>query len=181
MDAKLVQQALNEFGTYVVERARGNLKTGGKYGTHNTTGALSKSLNFKTKVSKNSMAFDFYADEHWKYLDYGVQGKISGSKAPNSPFKYGSGTGKKGGLTRAIDSWVVRKGLSGTRNEKGQFTSRKSLVMTIVRSIYLKGTPETKFFRSAFDIEYKKFDEIILEKYGLDLETFLKFTLKDIK
>jgi hypothetical protein len=51
----------------------------------------------------------------------------------------------------------------------------------ISRSIYLKGTPETKFFREAFETTYKSLDENIVEKYGLDLETFLKFSLKEIK
>lgn len=174
MDVKLVQQALNEFGTYVIERAKDNLKIGGKYGTHNTTGALSKSLNFKTKVSKNSMAFDFYAEDYWKELDFGTKGSKSSNKAPNSPYKAHAERAK-------IDKWVVKKGLQGVRNPDGRFTARKMMVASITKSINETGTLETKFFRSAFDLEYKKFDEIILEKYGLDLESFLKFTLKDIK
>ena len=174
MDAKLVQQALNEFGTYVIERAKDNLKKGGKYGTHNTSGALSKSLNFKTKVSKNSMAFDFYAEDYWKELDYGTKGSKKSTKAPNSPYRAHAERAK-------IDKWVVKKGLQGVRNPDGRFTARKMMVASITKSINETGTPETKFFRSAFDLEYKKFDDTIAEKYGLDLEEFLKFTLKDIK
>ena len=52
MEIKEVQKALNEFGTMVIEQARQNLKTGGRYGTHNASGNLSRSLNFKTNVSK---------------------------------------------------------------------------------------------------------------------------------
>jgi len=39
----------------------------------------------------------------------------------------------------------------------------------ISRSIYMKGTPETKFFRSAFELEYQNFDQVIAEyvdKFG---------------
>lgn len=176
-----VQQALNEFGQLVIERAKSNLKKGGKYGTHNTSNKLTDSLRFETKESARSIEFDFYAESYWKFLDYGVKGKISSAKAPNSPYKYGSGTGEKGGLRRAIDSWVVRKGLAGTRGADGRFTTRKEMVTMISRSIYLKGTNETKFFRNAFETSYKSLDENIVEKYGLDLETFLKFTLKEIK
>lgn len=176
-----VQAALEEFGQLVIDRAKSNLKKGGKYGTHNTSNKLTNSLSFKIKESPRSIAFDFYAEDYWKFLDYGVKGKISSAKAPNSPYKFGSGTGKKGGLRTAIDSWVVRKGLAGTRDKQGRFMSRKQMVSMISRSIYLKGTPETKFFREAFDVNYKSLDENIVEKYGLDLESFLKFSLKEIK
>ena len=176
-----VQAALNEFGKLVIDRAKSNLKKGGKYGSHNTSNKLTNSLRFETKEMPRSIAFDFYAESYWKFLDYGVKGKISSAKAPNSPYKFGSGKGEKGGLRRAIDSWVVRKGLAGTRGKDGRFTTRKQMVSMISRSIYLKGTPETKFFREAFDTSYKSLDENIVEKYGLDVETFLKFTLKEIK
>ena len=176
-----VQAALEEFGQLVIDRAKSNLKKGGKYGTHNTSNKLTNSLSFKIKESPRSIAFDFYAEDYWKFLDYGVKGKISSAKAPNSPDKFGSGTGKKGGLRTAIDSWVVRKGLAGTRDKQGRFMSRKQMVSMISRSIYLKGTNETKFFREAFEINYKSLDENIVEKYGLDLESFLKFSLKEIK
>ena len=176
-----VNKALTEFGKHVIERAKANLKKGGKYGTHNTSNSLSNSLSFQLKTSDRSIAFDFYAEEHWKFLDYGVKGKISSAKAPNSPFKFGTGTGKKGGLRGAIDKWVVRKGLAGTRGKDGKFLSRKQMVSMISRSIYLKGTSETKFFRNAFEKSFETLDDTLVEKYGLDLETFLKFTLKEIK
>ena len=50
MELKKVQEALNAFGASVVERAKQNLKIGGKYGTHNASGKLSNSLNYKIKV-----------------------------------------------------------------------------------------------------------------------------------
>jgi hypothetical protein len=176
-----VQRTLEEFGQSVIDRAKSNLKKGGKYGSHNTSNKLTNSLAFKLKESKRSIAFDFYAEDYWKFLDYGVKGKVSSSKAPQSPYKFGSGTGKKGGLRASIDKWVVRKGLAGTRDKQGRFMTRKQMVSMISRSIYLKGTPETKFFREAFETEYQSLDENIVEKYGLDLESFLKFSLKEIK
>jgi hypothetical protein len=174
MDVNITQQALNEFGEFVIKRAQDNLKTGGKYGTHNASGTLSRSLNFKTKVNKNSLAFDFYAEDYWKELDFGTKGSKSSNKAPNSPYKAHAERSK-------IDKWVVRKGLQGVRNPNGKFTARKIMVASITKSINETGTPETKFFRSAFELEYQKFDQTIAEKYGLDVENFLKFSLKDIK
>lgn len=174
MELKKVQEALNAFGASVVERAKQNLKIGGKYGTHNASGKLSNSLNYKSKVNPNSIEFDFYAEDYWKELDFGTKGSESSTKAPNSPYKAYA-------RTSDIDRWVVKKGLQGTRGPGGKFTNRKMMVASITKSINRTGTPETKFFRSAFDQEYKDFNDNIADKYGLDLEEFLKFTLKDIK
>jgi hypothetical protein len=174
MEIKNVQQALNEFGQSVVERARQNLKVGGRYGTHNASGQLSKSLEYKAKENKNSIEFDFYAEDYWAQLDYGTKGSESSSKAPNSPYKANASRS-------AIDKWVVRKGIQGVRGAGGQFVNRRLMVASITNSINRTGTYETKFFRNAFDSEYKDFDNNIAEKYGLDLESFLNFTLKDIK
>ena len=173
METKNVQQALNEFGQSVVDRARLNLKTGGRYGTHNASGQLSKSLDYKAKESKNSIAFDFYAEDYWAQLDYGTKGSESSAKAPNSPYKAAASRS-------AIDKWVIRKGIQGVRGAGGQFANRKMMVTSITNSINRTGTYETRFFRNAFDIEYKDFDNNIVEKYGLDLESFLEFSLKEI-
>ena len=174
MEIKNVQQALDEFGKSVVERARMNLKTGGRYGTHNASGQLSKSLDYKTKENKNSIEFDFYAEDYWAQLDYGTKGSESSAKAPNSPYKANASRG-------AIDKWVIRKSIQGVRGAGGEFTNRKMMVTAITNSINRTGTYETKFFRSAFDMEFQNFDNNIAEKYGLDLESFLNFTLKEIK
>lgn len=173
METKNVQQALNEFGQSVVDRARLNLKTGGRYGTHNASGQLSKSLDYKAKESKNSIAFDFYAEDYWAQLDYGTKGSESSAKAPNSPYKAAASRS-------AIDKWVIRKGIQGVRGAGGQFANRKMMVTSITNSINRTGTYETRFFRNAFDIQYKDFDNNIVEKYGLDLESFLEFSLKEI-
>ena len=173
METKNVQQALNEFGALVVERARQNLKIGGRYGTHNASGQLSKSLDYKTKENKNSIEFDFYAESYWKELDFGTKGSESSAKAPNSPYRANASRA-------AIDKWVIRKGIQGVRGAGGQFANRKLMVTSITNSINRTGTFETRFFRNAFDLEYKDFDNNIVEKYGLDLESFLKFTLKEI-
>jgi hypothetical protein len=172
METKIVQQALNEFGAMVVQRAQANLKKGGKYGTYNASGNLSRSLTFKTKINPNSLEFDFYAEDYWKQLDYGTTGSQSSRKAPKSPYKADAKIG-------AIDKWVVRKGLKGTRGRDGRFSSRKSMVEAITKSINRTGTFETKFFRNAFDLEYQNFDEVIAEKYGLDLESFLNYVINE--
>ena len=59
MKIDTVQAALNEFGKLVIERAKSNLKKGGKYGSHNTSNKLTNSLRFETKESARSIEFDF--------------------------------------------------------------------------------------------------------------------------
>jgi hypothetical protein len=54
-----------------------------------------------------------------------------------------------------------------------------TMVEAITKSINRTGTFETKFFRNAFDLEYQNFDEVIAEKYGLDLESFLKYVINE--
>lgn len=169
MEQQEVKKTFEEFGNYVIEKAKSNLKKDGK----NASGKLIDSLDFEFKQNKNSIEFDFYAEDYWKFVDKGVKGKTSSAKAPNSPYQFGSGTGKKGGLTSAIDKWVIRKGLTNTRNEKGQFINRKQMVSMISRAIYNRGLKTTEFFSKPFDEGFKKLPDEILESYGQDLNKFL--------
>ena len=104
LDKSFIKQSLDDFGRYVVRESRKNL-TRKKIGDR---GHLYKSLNYEVKVSKNSFQWSFLMEDYGTFKDKGVKGKESSKKAPNSPYKFGSGTGKKGGLTNAIDSWVRR-------------------------------------------------------------------------
>jgi len=110
-----ITDALNEFGQLVIDKARKRLADGNT----NASGGLSKSLRYDAKVSKRSFEFDFYAEDYWKFIDAGAKGKASSTKAPKSPYRLGSGTWRKGGLTAGIDKWVIRKGISVTRRKGG--------------------------------------------------------------
>ena len=159
-----------------------NLKKGGKYGTHNTSNSLSNSLSFQLKTSDRSIAFDFYAEEHWKFLDYGVKGKVSSAKAPNSPFKFGTGTGKKGGLTQGINKWVRAKGFQFRDKKTGKFMSYQATAFLITRSIFHKGIKPSLFFTKPFEAGYKKYIDVdLIKAFGQDVETMVDYNLKDIK
>lgn len=173
MNKTEVEKALDEFGARVIEKARKRLSDGNK----NASGGLSKSLRFDSKVSARSFEFDFYAEDYWKFVDSGVKGKATSTKAPKSPYRFGSGSGRKGGLTAGIDKWVIRKGITGTRGENGRFLKRKELVRAIARSVYMTGIRPTEFFSKSFDEEYKKLQQSIGEYYGKDIEEFLKKNL----
>ena len=43
------------------------------------------------------MSLSFEMADYGKFKDRGVRGKSSSAKAPNSPYRFGTGSGKKGG------------------------------------------------------------------------------------
>jgi hypothetical protein len=106
-------------------------------------------------------------EEYGAYQDQGVKGKKSSAKAPNSPFKFGSGTGKKGGLTEGMQKWVQRRRIQ-FKNKDGKFMSYKSTAWVITKSIYAKGMKPSLFFTKPFEAAYKNLPEELIEKYGLE-------------
>lgn len=169
MDQKEVEKTFQEFGEYVIAKAKSNLKSSNK----SASGKLSESLDYELKVGANSIEFDFFAEDYWKFVDKGVKGKTSSAKAPNSPYQFGSGTGKKGGLRSAIDKWVIQKGLSNVRDKQGRFINRKQMVSMISSAIYNRGLRPTEFFSKPFEEGFKQLPDEILEAYGKDLDKFL--------
>jgi hypothetical protein len=93
------------------------------------------------------------------YVDKGVQGAKSSRKAPDSPFRFGSGTGKKGTLLPAIRAWIPQKGISNVdwRDKGGRFLSYDSMARKISRSIYLYGIKPTPFITEPLEKLFKKY------------------------
>lgn len=169
------EKALQDFGKRVVKQARTNLTKKG----HSVSKGLWESIKSNTKVSKNSFQLDFEMADYGMFQDKGVRGKTSSTRAPNSPYKFGSGTGKKGGLTEGIKAWVRRKAFRMTDEETGKPMGLKAKAFIITRAIYNKGIRPTEFFSRPFENEYEKLPAELIDKYGLDLETFLTQTLKN--
>jgi hypothetical protein len=178
-----VDAALNRFGKVVVKEA----KTALTKQDRNVSKELYNSIRFDSKVSKNSFELSIYMADHGKFLDQGVKGKSSSLKAPNSPFQFGSGTGKKGGLTKGIDKWVRARRIQFRIREyknkdgkliknkrKGQFMSYEQTARLIAGSVYQKGTKETKFITKPFNAAYKNLPEEVVKAYGLQVEQLFK-------
>tara|TARA_R110002012_G_scaffold123047_2_gene273305 strand:- start:10315 stop:10857 length:543 start_codon:yes stop_codon:yes gene_type:complete len=149
MKARLEASSIN-----VISESKQNLQK------ENKVGELSNSLRYE--VEDDGFAIIFLGTDYGSFVDQGVQGanpnklprnaKWFGiNKAPTSQFRFGSGTGQKGGLRGAIDKWVVSKPIMSARNKKGQFIPRKSLTFLISRSIYLSGIKTTNFFTNPFN------------------------------
>ena len=98
-ELKEVQEVLKRFKDYVIQQSRSNLSKGGK----NVSKELYNSLKGEVLTEDNYSIVGFSMAEYGMFQDQGVRGKTSGAKAPNSPFKFGSGSGKKGGLTNGSE------------------------------------------------------------------------------
>ena len=171
-----LDKALSLFSSYVVDKSKANLNRLKK----NASGNLNKSIKGYYKVSKNSFQLSFEMEDYGTFQDLGVKGSKSSRKAPNSPYKMGTGSAPKGIFKTAINAWVVRKGIA-PRDSQGKFIDRKQLNYRIRKSIYETGLKTTNFFTEPFETAFKKLPDEVVEAYGLDIESLLKTSIKNGK
>jgi hypothetical protein len=164
---------LNTFAKYVIQQSRSNLSKQGKTNTK----ALYNSLESEIEVGANSFRLAFLVTDYAEFVDKGVRGKTSSAKAPNSPFKFGTGSGVKGGLTEGIDKWVRQKGIQFKDKKTGRFLSYQNTSFLIARAIYHKGIKPSLFFTKPFEKAFERLPDELVEAYGLDVEQFLKYTI----
>ena len=162
------REALNKFAKYVIQQSRSNLTKSNK----NVSKELYNSLGYDLNVSKNSFSLSILMEDYGVFQDKGVSGT---EKKYNTPFKY---TNKRPPAS-AFSNWVVRKGLKGTRDAKGRFVSRKGLMFAVANSIFKKGIKPSMFFTTPFEKAFKGLNEELILSFGLDLERFIDFTIKD--
>jgi len=173
-----VEKTIKRFRDYVIQQSRSNLSKSGK----NNSKELYNSLKGEVVTENGYTIVGFQMADYGAFVDKGVKGKTSSNKAPNSPFKFGSGTGKKGGLTKGINQWVKQKGFQFRDRKSGRFLSYDSTAYLITRSIFHKGIKPSLFFTKPFEEGYKKYIDIdLLKAFGQDIETMIDYNLKDLK
>jgi len=173
-----VEKVITKFRDYVIQQSRSNLSKSSK----NNSKALYNSLKGEVVTENNYTIVGFQMADYGTFVDLGVKGKTSSNKAPNSPYKFGSGTGRKGGLTQGINQWVKQKGFQFRDRKSGRFLSYESTAYLITRSIFQKGIKPSLFFTKPFEAGYKKYIDVDLMKaFGQDIETMVDYNLKDIK
>lgn len=169
---------LNKFAKYVIQQSKSNLTRQGK----RNQGDLYNSLGSQIEVGKNSFRLTFLMEDYGTFVDKGVKGKTSSTRAPKSPYKFGSGTGGTGGLTKGIDKWVKQKRIQFKQKEgkgvKGQFLSYNQTSFLIRRAIWNKGIKSSLFFTKPFEAAFKNLPDEIVEAFGLDIENLMKHSLK---
>jgi hypothetical protein len=162
-----LNKALNAFGKYVIQQSRSNLTKKSK----NSTSDLYNSLKYKTRQEDGAFLIDFIMEDYGDFVDEGVRGATTSSNNRTSPFKFGSGTGKKGGLTNGIGKWIKQKPIKQWKDKKtGKFLSYESMKFLIARSIYNKGIKPSFFFTKPFYQAFKRLPTDIIKAYRLDIE-----------
>jgi len=168
-----VESELNRFAKVVIKEARTALTKKDR----NVSKDLYNSLKSEVKVSKNSFELSFYMKDYGKFQDQGVRGKSSSARAPQSEFKFGSGTGKKGGLTSGIFEWVKARRFQFSDKKTGRFMTYKATAFLISRSIYQKGLKPTKFFSKPFEKAFTRLSDDLIKAYGLEVNKLLSDTI----
>ena len=171
-----LQDALDKFKASVIKQARTNLSKGDR----NVSRKLYNSLKGEAKVYAKGYYLNFQMDEYGNYQDKGVKGKRSSSRAPNSPYKFGSGKGAKGGLTEGIQRWVKARKFQ-FKDKKGKFMSYDATAWIITRSIYAKGIRPTLFFTKPFEAAYKRLPQELVNDLKIDLEKIFNYSIKQPK
>lgn len=170
------QVVTKAFADYVVQQARTNLTKGGKNVSKDLYNSITKEV--VSDPDNNYTIIGFSMDGYGQFVDQGVKGKSSSSKAPNSPFKFGSGTGKKGGLSKGILNWVKARGFQFQDKKSGRFLSYQSTAFLISRSIYHKGMKPSNFFSRPLELGFKKYVETDLMKaFGEDVDIMIQHNL----
>lgn len=159
-----IQKALERFRDHIVNQSKRNLTQGDK----NVSKKLHQSIKGEVKAMPNSIAMYFSMEEYGAYQDQGVKGKRSSAKAPKSPFKFGTGTGKKGGLTEGMKRWVQKRRIQFKDRKTGKFMSYDSTAWVMTKSIYSKGIKPSLFFTKPFESAYKNLPSELIESYGLE-------------
>jgi len=165
-----IQELLDDFRSNVIREAKKNL------GQRSDTGKLKSSLKSYVKESKRSIQISFEMEDYGFYQDRGVKGVKSGKSLDN--YQFGTGTGKKGGLTKGINKWVKRKGFQ-FRDKKGRFLSYEQTARTIIRSIWMKGIKPSLFFTKPFEKYYNRLPDELMEMFGFEMEQLFNQITKE--
>ena len=176
MEKTETQKALERFRNHVVSVSKRNLTKGNK----NVSKKLYNSIRGDVKAMPNSFSLQFYMEDYGAFQDLGVKGKKSSSKAPNSPFKFGSGTGQQGGLRKGIFDWVKKRRFQFKDRKSGRFLSYESTAFLITRGIYNKGMKPSMFFTKPFEAAYKNLPDELVKSFGLDTEKLFNQQIDNI-
>lgn len=171
-----IQAVLDRFGKYVVQQARANLTRNNK----NVSKDLYNSITWNSEAAKSGASFSASLSmlPYGEFQDQGVKGKSSTYGASQgSPFRFGTGKGKKGGLTEAMQKWVRARRLQ-FRDKKGKFLSYDSTAFLIARSVYQKGIPASMFYSRPFNLAYQRLPSELIEAFELTPEDLKEFIRK---
>ena len=174
MKTENIERYLESFGKQVVNRSKGNLQKAGK------GGKLENSIKFEVITTADGFTVQFYMSSYGQFVDKGVSGtqtkrtfKDYKSKTIKSPYSYKNSKGHSQPPSKALDKWVVRKGIA-PRDASGKFMKRKTITFLIARSIGRKGIQGISFFQKPLGLAMKDFPTLVLKAIRKDISDNLK-------
>lgn len=169
MRLEKTEAALEAFKKFVIKQSRTRLSKSNK----NVSKELYNSLKGNIKVMPNSISVEFEMEDYGIFQDKGVSGT---EKKYNTPYSYKS----KMPPIKPLADWAKSRNIR-LRDEKGKFKkgSYNTIGFLIARSIYRKGIKPSLFFTKPFEQGFKKLPNELINSFGLDVEDFLAFTLKE--
>ena len=168
MQLERTQELLETFKKFVIQQSKSRLSKSQK----NASNALYKSLNGNVKAMQNSILVEFEMEDYGLFQDKGVSGT---QKKYNTPYSY---TTKMPPIA-PLAKWAKSKNIR-LRDEQGKYKkgNYNTIGYLISRSIFRKGIKPSLFFTKPFEQAFKKLPDELVEKFGLDVEDFLAYTLK---
>lgn len=187
--------ALLKFKRFVAQQSRSRLSKLKK----NDSKGLYKKLDGVLTINPNRLTLKWDLG-YGTFQDLGVKGadpskvspnaKITGQQAPNSPYRFGTGSarGKWGQFVSSLEKWAKKKNLrlrefktvNGKKVSTGKYVkgNYKSIAYVVANNIYNRGLKPSLFFTKPFEQGFNKLPDEVIQAYGLDVEEFLKYTLK---
>lgn len=186
---KYLRDELNKFAKYVIQQSRSNLSKGKK----NYSKELYNSLKGSIEVNGKTTSMVFKMADYGKFQDQGVKGKdpskvspnakITGQQAPNSPYRFGSGS-KRGTFkqfAKSMAKYAQRKGIR-FRDKKGRYSKGgyDAVGYVIARNIYYRGIRPSMFFTKPFEAAFKRLPDELLKAYSVGIEKQIQINLKEL-
>jgi hypothetical protein len=189
MRLKETKEALNKFAKYVIQQARTNLTKDKKASGDKK---LYNSLYKDIKVYRNSINVLFGGEDYLPFVDLGVKGndpsrlspnaKKTGQQAPNSPYRFGSGSrrGTFEQFTKRMSMFAKAKNIrfrqhkivNGKKVSTGKYVKGgyDSIGYIIASNIYNRGIKPSLFFTKPFQRAFKYIPNELRDAFIFDIE-----------
>tara|TARA_R110002020_G_scaffold444967_1_gene656670 strand:+ start:174 stop:671 length:498 start_codon:yes stop_codon:yes gene_type:complete len=163
LEAVNLEKELERFFKQLIKQSRKNLKSDGS----NASGNLSRNMSYQIKENKNSFESDLLMPKYGEFINYGVKGVESGKSLKGYKYK------NKKPPIRFLKTWLKQK--------TGKFRSRDltQRAFMVQNAVYKKGIRPTEFFSEPFEKLFATLPEELVEAYGLDVDDFIDFVLKE--
>ena len=171
MQLEQTQKALDAFKDFVIRQAQHNLSKK----RMRVSKELYNSLEGVAKASPNSIQLEFKMADYGVFQDKGVSGT---EKKYDTPFSYKSSSNLVGLEYHkgTFASWARFRGMQ-PRLKSGKYGTYKQMGFILANSIKKKGIKPSLFFTKQFEKAFKQLPDQIKEKFGLDLDNFLQYTI----